>query len=416
MIRFIFNEFKKNIKLFLLCFVVLLMLITSNINLLSIAFSVRTNIYDSLSFNVNSSIKNDGFEEFKECKIKPSSYSVSFSNINSLTRLSNKGSYPLINNQLLSYLYQVQVFNEVNEFIGVIDNIVGNDSLEKITDELKSKGTNYRISFDDIKSSLFFNEQIGFYKNAGITKNNNYDNILYMSSNMAEYYKIKNGEEVIVTAEYGSYKYIAQIDESDETYFYLSTDPISNINEYLEDGYITDVSLLDIHQYNNILSFVSSKFDIPIEDIKSQYVEDYITLSNVVIIVLFFIVAFILVLIGFILVKMIQHIIDSRQTMISTLSILGVDFKHIYLTYFILLSIFFIFTFLCSIGFNFVLNIFISKAFLLTFNIDYIYYHLTLCIILYFGIMLIYCFTSNFFVFNKLKKKNMYSLLREGKW
>ncbi len=416
MIKFVVNEFRNNLKLFLLCFIVLVTLLTSNINLLSVAFSVRNNIYDSLKINVKSSLSNKGFEEFKDCKIKSSSYSLSFSNISSLTNIDESNNYPLVNDTTLPYEYHIEIYDTNNNIVETKENIVGEISVNNITNDLDEKGIKYKVNRNEIECSLFFDKQEGFLKDKNILIKDTKDNIIYLSNTVAEYIGIKDNEEIIIKSKYGEYKYLTKVNNTTKNYLYLSTSSIYNLNKYLEEGYKTNISLLDINQYKELITFISSRFDIDIESLRSPYIEDYITLSNVVIIVLSLIFSFILVLIGFVIVKLINNIISNRLSMICTLSILGVRSKNIYLTYSIILSIFFIFSFMCSIGLNFVLNIFISRAFLLTFNIDYIFYHLAACIILYFLFMLIYCFTSNYFVFNRLKKQNMYTLLKEEKW
>ena len=415
MIKFILNEFRNNLKLFLLSFIVLLTLLTSNINLLSVAFSVRNNIYDSLNIDVKSSLNNKGFDEFKDCKIKPSSYSVSFSNIDTLTKVDTSNNYPLINNKVFPNEYRIDIYDKNNNIVETKENIIGNDNVEIITKELDNKEINYKVHSNEIECCLFLNKQEGFFKEKNISINESKNNLIYISNSIANYFNIKNEDEIIIKAKYGEYKYLVQVNNTSSNYFYLSSSPIYNISDYLIEGYKTNISLLNINQYNDLISFISNKLGVDKETLRSTYIEDYITLSNVVIIVLFLIFSFILVLIGYIIIKLIKTIISNRQSMISTLSILGVRIKNIYLTYSILLSLFFIFTFICSIGLNFVLNIFISRAFLITFNIDYVYYHLAACIIIYFLFMLVYCFISNYFIFNKLKKQNMYSLLKEGK-
>ena len=222
MIKFVVNEFRNNLKLFLLCFIVLVTLLTSNINLLSVAFSVRNNIYDSLNINVKSSLSNKGFEEFKDCKIKSSSYSLSFSNIKSLTNIDESNNYPLVNDTTLPYEYHIEIYDTNNNIVETKENIVGEKSVNNITNDLGEKGIKYKVNRNEIECSLFLDKQEGFLKDKNILIKDTKDNIIYLSNTVAEYIGIKDNEEIIIKSKYGEYKYLTKVNNTTKNYIYLS--------------------------------------------------------------------------------------------------------------------------------------------------------------------------------------------------
>lgn len=376
MFKFIFVEFKSNIKVFLLSFFVLLFLLSSNLNLLSVSVSVRDNIYDSLS-GLYYEYESDSIVDLNRIDLPSSSYAITYSNIDYVTN-TTATEYPKINN-----VY------------------IGND-----TDKKGKK----------VVGNLFYYNQDGFYKYTELNKSDN-PNVIYLKESLLEKINAKVGDSIIfdtskeqlVLAIAGSY---TKSNRYDSDYF-IPIETISNISQYTNMKILTYFNLVNLRYYNKAIDVISSLYNIDKEKLKSQYYEDYISLANVVVLVLVSIFIFILALIIIISYKLIKVILVSRKEMILTLSVLGMGSRKIHFIYYLIFALFYFVIFLFAIGADFILNIFIDNAFVSAFNFSYAFHLLPIVIVIYFLLIMVTSFLTTFSLFRKIKTNDMFSQMKK---